>query len=935
MASNLIAEHSRACAFADRCDPGQGAPLRQRLADLAAGLAALDVGAAPKAEARDAPQEQSHRAALLHAALRVCALCPAPSPAEVAACRAELKRVRESLAGHPECGCQPSETLRAFGRRMESLALDRLAELAGGPESSSSLETVDSLGSRSSFGAGFESSNSMSDLAGAGRPDRKSKLGEVGIDDFDTLKPISRGTFGRVMLARKRTTGDLFALKVLRKRDLLRKNLLQSALAERDALARSGANPFVIRFFYSFTSKQNLYLVMEYAPGGDLYSLLQALGSLDEDMARTYVAETVLALQYCHGRGIVHRDLKPDNLLISASGHLKLADFGLSLVGLADQANNELADGAEPGTPQGGSSHASSPLGHCSSASLARAPFSSPGAGGASLSPLPGSPSPLAAAGSGLPKRTSYSMPSAPACGPLLDNRACVGTPDYLAPEILLGTGHGPEADWWALGIIVYELLDGTPPFTASDPQSIFENVLNRKLAFPAPPNELSPTAVALVEALLTSDPERRLGHHGSEEVLAHPWFKEVDWDALARQKTEAAFVPVTLSDTDTSYFSPRNAPGRPGARTSFNSGPGGDGPGGEGRRCARTSVGGTAHDEDEDDERKQLQLAVANSGGEPNAVLEQLNAFFASFTFKNLSQLATFNLDLVIRTHREGSATPRHPGTPMPSPHGSQSSFAGMRRESAMSDDRTPQPSPGARAPHPKPSPQPPHPPSPQQPPQPQPLPKQPPPPIQTEGMPSLRTQAPERCPPDELAGSRDDFDLLPAESEMPAGWLDATAADDSEPHAGEALGGDTPPRRVARVSSPLSVSGMSAAIASQRSGDAFVPHPPPLRLPSPARGHSTAPTAAVGAETVLASGSGAWGSGSGGMARGSAGSAGKGSGSSWEACGASARGSHGSASGRAMCAHATAAIAAVAAANREACTSFSFPATPPQTSG
>jgi serine/threonine protein kinase len=112
------------------------------------------------------------------------------------------------------------------------------------------------------------------------------------IEDFEIIKPISRGAFGRVFLARKRVTGDLFAIKVLKKADMIRKNAVESILAERDILI-SARNPFVVRFFYSFTCRENLYLVMEYLNGGDLYSLLRNLGCLDEDMARTYIAELV------------------------------------------------------------------------------------------------------------------------------------------------------------------------------------------------------------------------------------------------------------------------------------------------------------------------------------------------------------------------------------------------------------------------------------------------------------------------------------------------------------------------------------------------------------------------------------------------------------------------------------------------------------------
>ncbi|KAF5800816.1 putative protein kinase AGC-MAST family [Helianthus annuus] len=154
------------------------------------------------------------------------------------------------------------------------------------------------------------------------------------IEDFEIIKPISRGAFGRVFLARKRATGDVFAikvrgqmgrssLKVLKKADMIRKNAVQSILAERDILI-SARNPFVVRFFYSFTCRENLYLVMEYLNGGDLFSLLKNLGCLEENMARVYIAELVLALEYLHSLNVIHRDLKPDNLLIGPYGHIKV-----------------------------------------------------------------------------------------------------------------------------------------------------------------------------------------------------------------------------------------------------------------------------------------------------------------------------------------------------------------------------------------------------------------------------------------------------------------------------------------------------------------------------------------------------------------------------------------------------------------------------------
>ncbi|XP_058227581.1 probable serine/threonine protein kinase IREH1 isoform X2 [Rhododendron vialii] len=305
------------------------------------------------------------------------------------------------------------------------------------------------------------------------------------IDDFEIIKPISRGAFGRVFLAKKRTTGDLFAIKVLKKADMIRKNAVESILAERDILI-SVRNPFVVRFFYSFTCRENLYLVMEYLNGGDLYSLLRNLGCLDEDVARVYIAEVVLALDYLHSLRVVHRDLKPDNLLIAHDGHIKLTDFGLSKVGLINSTDD----------------------------------LSGPAASGTTL--LGEDETQLSISEHQRDRQKK---------------RSAVGTPDYLAPEILLGTGHGASADWWSVGVILFELIVGIPPFNAEHPQSIFDNILNRKIPWPRVPEEMSYEAQDLIDQLLTEDPQQRLGARGASEVKQHPFFRDINWDTLARQK--------------------------------------------------------------------------------------------------------------------------------------------------------------------------------------------------------------------------------------------------------------------------------------------------------------------------------------------------------------------------------------------------------------
>ncbi|XP_034415775.1 serine/threonine-protein kinase greatwall isoform X2 [Cyclopterus lumpus] len=153
------------------------------------------------------------------------------------------------------------------------------------------------------------------------------------IEDFTVLKPISRGAFGKVYLARKKCNARLYAIKMMKKADMVDKNMTGQMKAERDALALS-KSPFVVHLFYSLQTATKIYLVMEYLIGGDVKSLLHIFGYFDQDMSVKYISEVALALDYLHRHGIIHRDLKPDNMLISNKGHIKLTDFGLSKVKL-------------------------------------------------------------------------------------------------------------------------------------------------------------------------------------------------------------------------------------------------------------------------------------------------------------------------------------------------------------------------------------------------------------------------------------------------------------------------------------------------------------------------------------------------------------------------------------------------------------------------
>ncbi|KFK27959.1 hypothetical protein AALP_AA8G453600 [Arabis alpina] len=467
--------------------------------------------------------------------------------------------------------------VETFGRRIEKLLQEKYIELCGSIDD----EKVDSSNAIADEETDDDTVRSL--RASPLNPRAKDR---TSIEDFEIIKPISRGAFGRVFLARKRATGDLFAIKVLKKSDMIRKNAVESILAERNILI-SIRNPFVVRFFYSFTCRENLYLVMEYLNGGDLFSLLRNLGCLDEDMARIYIAEVVLALEYLHSVPIIHRDLKPDNLLINQDGHIKLTDFGLSKVGLINSTDDLSGD---------------SSLGN--SAFFAEDETKSQQSQG----------------------RDSRKK------------HAVVGTPDYLAPEILLGMGHGKTADWWSVGVILFEVLVGIPPFNAETPQQIFENIINRDIPWPNVPEEISYEAYDLINKLLTENPVQRLGATGAGEVKQHAFFKDINWDTLARQK--AMFVP-SAEPQDTSYFM---------SRYIWN--PEDENVHGGSDFDDLTDTCSSSSFNTQEEEGDECGI-LAEFGSGPNLAVKYS---FSNFSFKNLSQLASINYDLVLKNAKEST---------------------------------------------------------------------------------------------------------------------------------------------------------------------------------------------------------------------------------------------------------------------------------------
>ncbi|KAG8530757.1 uncharacterized protein KY384_004114 [Bacidia gigantensis] len=200
-------------------------------------------------------------------------------------------------------------------------------------------------------------SSAASSVADPNRPPASPRLGglsqppnrpiSTSIKDFEIIKPISKGAFGSVYLSKKKSTGDYFAIKVLRKADMVAKNQVTNVKAERAIMMWQGESDFVAKLYWTFSSKDYLFLVMEYLNGGDCAALVKVLGCLPEDWAKKYIAEVVQGIEHLHSRGIVHRDIKPDNLLIDPKGHLKLTDFGLSRMGLIGRQKRALKSPSE------------------------------------------------------------------------------------------------------------------------------------------------------------------------------------------------------------------------------------------------------------------------------------------------------------------------------------------------------------------------------------------------------------------------------------------------------------------------------------------------------------------------------------------------------------------------------------------------------------
>ncbi|KAF9273335.1 serine/threonine protein kinase, AGC [Linnemannia elongata] len=307
----------------------------------------------------------------------------------------------------------------------------------------------------------------------------KKKSIEVTPSSFVKIRLLGKGDVGKVYLVRQKDTDRLYAMKVLSKKEMIKRNKIKRAFAEQEILATSN-HPFIVTLYHSFQSEDYLYLCMEYCMGGEFFRALQTRPGkyLQEEDAKFYAAEVIAALEYLHLMGFIYRDLKPENILLHQSGHIMLTDFDLS---------KQSSPAGEPTVVKSG----------------------------------------------------SPSMPPAidtKSCIANLRTNSFVGTEEYIAPEVIKGCGHTSAVDWWTLGILMYEMLFGVTPFKGKDRNATFQSILHTDVQFPDHPGAqpISSLCKSVIRKLLIKDDQLRLGSKaGASDVKSHPFFKTTNWALL------------------------------------------------------------------------------------------------------------------------------------------------------------------------------------------------------------------------------------------------------------------------------------------------------------------------------------------------------------------------------------------------------------------
>ena len=291
---------------------------------------------------------------------------------------------------------------------------------------------------------------------------------KITIDDFQIVKVLGTGAFGKVSLVYNEELKRYFAMKSLKKEYIKKYQQTKHTKEERKIMEKIDY-PFISKLYYAFQTKKSLFMITEFMAGGEMFHHLHECGHFDENRTRFYIAELVLAIDHLHKNNILYRDLKPENILLDEIGHIKLTDFGLSKI-----MNN-------------------------------------------------------------IEKDKTYTV---------------CGTPIYVAPEVLSGTGYNKLVDWWSLGVLLYEFLAGYSPFREMK-NRIDLNIYKRKLKQDP---LISDTAFDLIKKLCQTNVEERLGKN-VKDIKNHKFFEDIDWVKLEKKQITPPFKPKIRYQGDVRNF--------------------------------------------------------------------------------------------------------------------------------------------------------------------------------------------------------------------------------------------------------------------------------------------------------------------------------------------------------------------------------------------